>query len=312
LPVALFLQDTFVGDPSLQLPKKMHVSTSMFENGVEKFEIVTNGDTKRQKCKLESARAFTDFKESLPAADQKRLFALPPKKDNKDSFSDNERRLKIMREWMDQLFKQASKSKLSPEALARIISFVHSAEHEQASAATAKDKKTSDKLELAVHKLEAKQETVTVKFKAALKKYHDLCEFNDKQRAREMPPDREEIPEESGNVYINLEPTDSLRPLRKKCIALNKEAMKVTDQRNKAISAAKNGSASIKEMHDLDDARSDSKCMICHAVFLDHAKLRLTPCGHAMHEKCLDPWLLAGKCRCPSCNLTLLMTSKDD
>ena len=63
---------------------------------------------------------------------------------------------------------------------------------------------------------------------------------------------------------------------------------------------------------DNTEDENDAKCMICHSVFVDNAKIRLTPCGHGLHQKCMDPWLLAGKNRCPSCNMELIHTDKDD
>jgi E3 ubiquitin-protein ligase RNF13 len=127
-----------------------------------------------------------------------------------------------------------------------------------------------------------------------------------------MPEEAEEIPDESGNIYKNLEPTISFMPIRKKLKQLNKEAMKNLDMKNRATYHAQQGSTAMKEQAVLNDARMDNSCTICIAAFQNKQKLRLTPCGHAFHADCMGPWLLSGKNHCPSCKLEMLHTSKDE
>ncbi|THD27038.1 E3 ubiquitin-protein ligase RNF13 [Fasciola hepatica] len=46
-------------------------------------------------------------------------------------------------------------------------------------------------------------------------------------------------------------------------------------------------------------------CPICLEDYKDREKIRLLPCHHAFHTRCIDPWLLRNRRRCPVCNQTV-------
>ncbi|VDP66902.1 unnamed protein product [Echinostoma caproni] len=46
-------------------------------------------------------------------------------------------------------------------------------------------------------------------------------------------------------------------------------------------------------------------CPICLEDYKERDKIRLLPCHHAFHNRCIDPWLLRNRRRCPVCNQTV-------
>lgn len=47
-------------------------------------------------------------------------------------------------------------------------------------------------------------------------------------------------------------------------------------------------------------------CPICLERFVDEEKLKVLPCKHIFHEKCIDEWLDTGHFVCPDCKVPLV------
>ncbi|TNN19925.1 E3 ubiquitin-protein ligase RNF13 isoform 2 [Schistosoma japonicum] len=63
----------------------------------------------------------------------------------------------------------------------------------------------------------------------------------------------------------------------------------------------------VKELHKIPEtlfkegSSEFETCVICLEDYKDGDKLRLLPCRHAYHSKCVDPWLLRRRGCCPIC-----------
>jgi len=49
------------------------------------------------------------------------------------------------------------------------------------------------------------------------------------------------------------------------------------------------------------DVNIDKECVICKCNYEENEGVRLLPCGHLFHKKCIDKWFIEGSVHCPIC-----------
>lgn len=62
--------------------------------------------------------------------------------------------------------------------------------------------------------------------------------------------------------------------------------------------------ASLQQLQ-IDDDDDNMTCPICFENFKDDQILRILPCKHRFHARCVDPWLLNSSSHCPLCRVDL-------
>jgi len=54
------------------------------------------------------------------------------------------------------------------------------------------------------------------------------------------------------------------------------------------------------DLEEPQDLRPSGTCCICHEQYNERKAIVKTPCGHYMHQQCLEPWLRVSR-NCPMC-----------
>lgn len=66
------------------------------------------------------------------------------------------------------------------------------------------------------------------------------------------------------------------------------------------------------EQLQIDDDDDNVTCPICFEEFDDGQILRVLPCKHRFHAKCVDPWLLNSSSHCPLCRVDLSLRQHEN
>ena len=51
----------------------------------------------------------------------------------------------------------------------------------------------------------------------------------------------------------------------------------------------------------VEQGSGDKSCSICYVDYEEMIELRILPCTHTFHKKCIDPWILQDNNTCPLC-----------
>jgi hypothetical protein len=314
VPLSHFPTSKYQGDDENQLPQSCKVVAQDKDDFSYIIEVKQKGIKSTYKLYV-TPEDLEDFRSNLPEKELAVAYPLP-KKNDKTAVREA-KRIEMVGQLLDQQIHDAKKGKMTDVATASVIQLFD--KNATVAQLGKKEKSAIKKAEEIVKKKFNEMHALLKQYYEIEKKNSELPDGTDrKDEDREMPMDMEEIPKQSGNVYVNREATKTLKPVRKKLKKLNMELTKAVDQKNRAQSVGKNGGGSTSAHA---DRLLDLSCLICKEFLRNGQEVRLFPCGHQFHSDifgarehlaCSEKYLKEGYNHCPTCQKELIYCPKDE